>query len=280
VFVKLQQYFLHVLSKYSISFQILPQYWSDDCVIVIFFFVCWLLYDAMVVSHGQISSTATIESHVAKNTGMLFDLSVQQIAMCAPNVNHCGGTGGCDGATAEIAFDYVSKSGGLFEEYQYGYQAYFGDNSACAVPTSTNPVAMIDGYVKLPENNYTALMNAVATVGPVSISVDASTFHSYSSGVFSGCNQKNPDINHAVVLVGYGEEDGQKYWLVRNSWNAKWGEQGYIRIARVDHEEQVCGLDITPTDGSACNGDTTPVKVCGTCGILYDNAYPLNAVVV
>jgi cathepsin L len=198
--------------------------------------------------------------------------------MCAPNVNHCGGTGGCNGATAELAFEYYSTSGGIFQEYQYSYSSYYGNDYACTLPTGTNPVASIDGYVQLPENNYQALMNAIATVGPVSISVDASAWSAYKSGIFDGCNQVNPDIDHAVVLVGYGEEDGQKYWLVRNSWSPSWGEKGYIRVARVDGEEKRCGSDVTPQDGSACDGQTEPVTVCGTCGILYDTAYPLNAV--
>jgi len=198
--------------------------------------------------------------------------------MCSPNPNECGGSGGCNGATAEIAFDYATGSGGLYQEFQYSYLSYYGNDYACAIPTGTHPVANINGFVKLPENNYTALMNAIAKVGPVSISVDASTWHAYSSGVYSGCNQINPDINHAVVLVGYGEEKGQKYWLVRNSWSAAWGEKGYIRIARYDAEEEVCGLDITPHDGSACIGQDESVKVCGTCGILYDSSYPSNAV--
>ncbi len=197
--------------------------------------------------------------------------------MCAPNLNHCGGSGGCNGATAEIAFEYMTTSAGMFQEYQYSYSSYYGRDYACSLPTGTNPVAKINGYVKLPENDYKSLMNAIAKVGPVAISVDASNWSGYSSGIFDGCNQTNPDIDHAVVLVGYGEEDGQKYWIVRNSWSPSWGEKGYIRLARVDNEEQRCGSDITPQDGSACDGETDPVKVCGTCGILYDTAYPLNA---
>lgn len=223
------------------------------------------------------ASTAVIESHVALSTGLLFDLSPQQIAMCSPNPNNCGGSGGCNGATAEIAFDYVSNSQGLFQEFQYSYLAYYGQDAACAIPTGTAPKASINGYVKLPENNYTALMNAIAQVGPVAVSVDASTWSGYKGGVFNGCNQKNPDINHAVTLVGYGEDNGQKYWLVRNSWSASWGEQGYIRVARFDEEEQICGSDITPHDGNACDGQDEPQNVCGTCGILFDSSYPLNA---
>jgi len=222
------------------------------------------------------AAAATLESHVAINTGLLYDLSPQQIAMCSPNPDQCGGTGGCGGATAEIAFDYVAGAG-VVEEYQIGYQAYYGDDSACGFSAETVPVASIDGFIKLPENNYTALMNAVATVGPIAVSVDASTWHSYSSGIFSGCNQENPDINHAVVLMGYGEDNGVKYWTVRNSWSPSWGENGYIRLARSDAEQEVCGMDLNPQDGSACAGQTDPVKTCGTCGILYDTSYPTGA---
>ena len=95
--------------------------------------------------------------------------------------------------------------------------------------------------------------------------------------MFDGCNQENPDIDHAVQLVGYGEENGSKYWLVRNSWSPAWGEQGYIKLARMDNDEQKCGSDTTPQDGSACDGETEPVTVCGTCGVLYDSSFPLNA---
>jgi cathepsin L len=212
---------------------------------------------------------------VALATGLLFNLSPEQIAMCAPNPNHCGGTGGCEGATAEIAFDYLSGSTGLFEEFQYPYTSYYGKDFDCLSPVDTNPVVKINGYVQLPANNYTALMNAVASVGPVSISVDAD-WGAYESGVFDGCNQANPDIDHAVVLVGYGEENGSKYWLVRNSWAPSWGEKGYIRLARDSNDESNCGQDTTPQDGTACTGETDPVTVCGTCGVLFDSAYPLN----
>ena len=52
------------------------------------------------------------------------------------------------------------------------------------------------------------------------------------------------------------------------------GEKGYIRLARFDNEGEMCGMDITPQDGTACAGDDTPVEVCGTCGILFDGTYP------
>lgn len=222
------------------------------------------------------ASTSVIESAVAKESGLLFDLSVQQLAMCSPNPDSCGGTGGCNGATAEVGFDYVASVKGLVQEYQNGYAAYGGVNSACKL--AVGPKAGITGFVKLPVNDYTALMNAVATVGPIAVSVDASLFHSYSKGIFKACNNaENVDINHAVTLVGYGEDNGEKYWLVRNSWSASWGEAGYIRVTRTDNDDSNCGVDSTPEDGNACSGDHTPQKTCGSCGILFDSSYPTGA---
>ena len=80
------------------------------------------------------SSTAVLESHAAISSGLLFDLSPQQIAACAPNPDQCGGTGNCFGATYSVAFDYVAKSKGMHEEFQYPYTSYYGVESTCAVP--------------------------------------------------------------------------------------------------------------------------------------------------
>eukprot|EP00595_Chromulina_sp_UTEXLB2642_P000241 CAMPEP_0196761994 /NCGR_PEP_ID=MMETSP1095-20130614/1326_1 /TAXON_ID=96789 ORGANISM="Chromulina nebulosa, Strain UTEXLB2642" /NCGR_SAMPLE_ID=MMETSP1095 /ASSEMBLY_ACC=CAM_ASM_000446 /LENGTH=258 /DNA_ID=CAMNT_0042112195 /DNA_START=348 /DNA_END=1121 /DNA_ORIENTATION=+ len=222
------------------------------------------------------AATATLESHAALSTGLLYDFSVEQVTSCTPNPDSCGGYGGCAGATAELAFDYISGSVGITQEYQLGYKSYYGSQS-CEKVISPMAVVTFDGYVHLPQNNYTALLNAIATVGPVAINVDASTWGAYESGIFNGCNQASPDVNHVVVAAGYGEENGQKYWLVRNSWSPSWGEKGFIRVARLDNEEEVCGLDVTPQDGVSCASDADTATVCGTCGVIYDSSYPVGA---
>eukprot|EP00666_Eupelagonemidae_sp_cell4sb_P007977 gene7977-823_t len=56
-------------------------------------------------------------------------------------------------------------------------------------------------------------MRAVATVGPLAVSVDAGAWHDYEEGIFSGGNHTNPDLDHLVQLVGYGSEGGKDYWL-------------------------------------------------------------------
>ena len=133
------------------------------------------------------------------------------------------------------------------------------------------PVVTNTGLVQLPTNNFTALVGAVATVGPVSISVAAGSWSSYGGGVYSG--SRDYDMDHAVQLVGYGEDSGRLYWLVRNSWGSGWGEPGYIRLERFGEGSEPCGTDSTPQDGMACPGDTTPVQYCGKCAILSASSY-------
>ncbi|XP_033847474.1 cathepsin S-like [Periophthalmus magnuspinnatus] len=88
-----------------------------------------------------------------------------------------------------------------------------------------------------------SLKMASAYIGPISIAIDASDISQYTSGVYYNpyCGQ---DLNHAVLLVGYGTDDitGLDYWLVKNSWGPNWGENGYIRMAR--NKNQMCGMSL------------------------------------
>jgi hypothetical protein len=102
----------------------------------------------------------------------------------------------------------------------HSYTSYYGDDSQkCKLNTLTpQRVATITGYVTNPTNSYDDLMNSLVNEGPIAITVDASQWGSYAGGIFDGCNQENPDLDHAVLLVGYGTENGQDYWLVRNRY--------------------------------------------------------------
>lgn len=223
------------------------------------------------------AATECLESHVAIATGSLFTLSEQQFVSCVENPDECGGTGGCSGATMELAYEYA-MSNGLYTEWVYPYTSYLGVDGTCVTSPVPGTAAGITNYTKIPTNSYAGLMDAVANQGPISITVDASQWSSYGGGIFTGCNDEEySDLDHGVLLVGYGTEDGQGYWLVRNSWGPLWGEDGYIRIARSDEEADNCKTDISPSDGVGCTGGPSNVTVCGTCGILYDTSYPTGA---
>jgi len=221
------------------------------------------------------STAETLESHIAIKTGQLLVFSEQQIVSCATNPQKCGGTGGCEGATQEIAFNYTRDAGGISLETSYPYQ---GADSACD-PSQVKPVATIDGYVRLDSNNATQLTAAIANVGPIAISLAASgfSFQLYGGGVLSGdgCGW---DIDHAVQAVGYGYDTSVNmgFWLVRNSWGAGWGEAGYVRIFRQSDGKtpEQCGTDTTPGDGDGCPDGPSSITVCGECGILSDSSYP------
>jgi len=88
-------------------------------------------------------------------------------------------------------------------------------------------------------------MAAVAE-GPVSVAIEADTmvFQFYSGGVFNS-KSCGTQLDHGVAIVGYGNEAGQDYYIVRNSWGSSWGESGYIKIAAVDGEG-ICGINMQP----------------------------------
>jgi len=224
------------------------------------------------------SAAETMESAVAIATGTLEVLSEQQLIDCTPNPNQCGGTGGCSGATQELAFNYTIAAGGLSLEKDYPYTAQTGTCQTSRI----KPAGQISSYVTLPFNNYTALMNGVALVGPMAISAAAEPWQSYESGVFS--SDCGADVDHAIVLEGYGHDDTANldYYLVRNSWSAGWGEQGYIRVARYGSTSagEPCVTDNTPGDGDGCANGPPSIQVCGLCGILSDTSYPLGAVLL
>lgn len=220
-----------------------------------------------------VAVAGSLETHAeARTQGQeIPQASYEELVDCVPNPEHCGGTGGCQGATSELAFEYIAAHGlGAMDMYS-GYQ-HDGDGS-CRPPSSK--ALTTDGFVRLPENQARPLRDAVANHGPVVVSAWASAWGSYGHGVFGGCA---PDaaVNHAILMMGYGadSESGKNYWLIRNSWGTDWGEDGYIRLLRHDDDENYCGVDHEPLEGVGCVGGPAELPVCGMCGILADSAYP------
>lgn len=101
-------------------------------------------------------------------------------------------------------------------------------------------------YNYVTKNNVSALKNAVEQQ-PVSISIDASSnyFNSYSSGILNNASKCGTGLDHAVMIAGWGTQNGTDFWLVKNSWGTSWGESGYIRF-EITSGAGMCGCQKQP----------------------------------
>ena len=190
------------------------------------------------------SAIGAMEGAHFLHTGQLVSLSEQQLVDCAKAF----GNHGCKGGKMDKAFKYVLSVGGVETETDYKYK---GEKGKCKAK-ETLFVGSIDGYKTVPKNSEMQLKAAVAK-RPVSVAIQANqpAFHLYKKGVINAhCGHQ---LDHGVLLVGYGEEKDRPYWIVKNSWGSHWGDHGFVKILRDDSNTSAPGM----------------------CGIASYAAYPL-----
>jgi len=191
------------------------------------------------------ATTANAESVWALSSGQLLDLSEEFLVDCASGVGYFNL--GCNGGQPDSAFKYMINNGQCYES-SYPYKAGTTKTAGTCQSCSKTPVHFSACY-DVESNNQVALMGAVAKQ-PVAVAIDAGTryFQSYSGGILdsTACGD---ELNHAVEVVGYGSQNGVDYWLVRNSWSASWGENGYVRIKKTSstNDEGICGIAAQPS---------------------------------
>jgi cathepsin L len=184
------------------------------------------------------STTGALEGAKFIRTGELVSLSEQNLLDC----DHTDM--GCNGGLMDNAFKFDEKSGGLCSEADYPYKAKQGK---CNTTCTDVPGTIVKTFLDVPPGKEKALLSAIS-VQPISVAVQGGTFafQFYKGGVVTdeSCG-KNGDIDHGVLAVGYGTdlETQEPYWLVKNSWGASWGENGFIKLGRdTKNEWGICAI--------------------------------------
>ncbi|XP_072394536.1 digestive cysteine proteinase 2-like [Diabrotica undecimpunctata] len=206
----------------------------------------WRLYGAVSPVKDQaicgscwsFGTVGTLEGSLfLKNGGKNFvRLSEQALVDCSWGF----GNNGCDGGEDYRAYQWIQKHGGIPIDADYGN--YLGEDGFCHAD-DVEKTAKITGWVNVTENDENALRLALFKQGPISVSIDASqkTFSFYSHGVYydENCGNREQDLDHSVLAVGYGSINGENYWLIKNSWSTYWGDDGYILMSSKNNN---CGV--------------------------------------
>ena len=198
------------------------------------------------------STTGALEGAYYNKYGNLLSFSEQQLVSC-DNFKHGGHDMGCKGGLMDTAFQWIEQNNGLCLESDYPYVSGTTKKSgSCEENCAIVSKSAIHDYKDVTPNSDNAMMSALMQQ-PVSIAIqaDQKEFQLYQSGVFTG--SCGTELDHGVLVVGYGTENGEDYYLVKNSWSTSWGDNGYIKLGR----------------GSQYNSGA------GQCGMLMQGSYPI-----
>jgi cathepsin L len=184
------------------------------------------------------SATGSLESAKAIFHGTLYKLSEQNFVSCS----FLQGNLGCNGGMYGRAWNYA-KQHPIESETSYPYTSGTTMKSGSCLYDSTKGIVGVTSFTTVATDN-TSIMTAIVQQ-PVSVALEADTayFQTYTSGVLTDAAACGTTLDHAVIAVGYGTDPtAGPYYLVRNSWSASWGDQGYIKIGQAP-APGICGIN-------------------------------------
>jgi len=185
-----------------------------------------------------------VEGTNALVNGNLTSMSEQDLVDCAKK-NNKWPNDGCNGGRSDWASAYIQAKG-IDTEASYPYKAKDG---TCQ---QTSPVAATLTSFATLKKDENVLKDTVFEYGPTAVSIDVTdSFANYKTGVFqdNSCRNGEMDLDHCVLVVGYGTESGKDYWIVKNSWGTTWGDKGYIKMRR--NYNNMCGIATDAVHGIA-----------------------------
>jgi hypothetical protein len=203
-------------------------------------------------------STGDIEGAWFLGGHDLQQLSEEQIIDCCYEDAGLLQCAGCSGGEPHSVFDWLLKyeNGGICDETTYPYVVKpppHGTPSDCQRSVIQNSTfsAKISGWYWVSKGGKEDggvdsggelnMTKALPKVGPFVIGIDAigAKMKAYKGGIAEPDCKPNSTLNHAMLVVGYGTENGKDYWKIKNSWGVDWGEEGYYRVIR---GKNACGL--------------------------------------
>ncbi|KAI2805444.1 hypothetical protein BLOT_004441 [Blomia tropicalis] len=189
---------------------------------------------AICGSCWSFGTTGAMEGAYFVKTGNLVKLSQQQLVDCSWSEQN----NGCDGGEDFRSYKYLMKAGGIATADSYG--PYLGIDGKCH-DREVQKAVKVTGFYNVTRGDPESMKVALFNHGPVTVSIDASlkTFSFYSHGVYYDPKCSSENLDHSVLAVGYGELNGEKYWLIKNSWSTYWGNDGYVLINQKGND---CGV--------------------------------------
>ena len=199
------------------------------------------IYQGFCKASWAIVTSEALDIAYQVQTGQKEHFSAQQLLDCTPGLSQDG----CKGGTIQKAFNYILKQNGLAKEKDY---LYTGVAKSCRNSLPQPNLEMKEprlGYV-FPKNEKEILKGL--RQGPVIAHVNALCLKNYKNGIFNSedvCSSDEESLNHSVLIVGAGIENGIKFWKVRNTWGEEWGERGYFRVERIGGDG-LMGINVYP----------------------------------